>query len=183
MEEKFDLTEIEKSAHTLYDGKIISLRVDDVILPDGQDAKREYVHHRGGASILAVDGEDNVYLVRQFRYPYRETVLEIPAGKLEEGEDAITTAERELKEEIGMIASEIVPFGLLYPSPGYTDERLYVFLARGLIEGSMSLDDGEFLRVEKLPFAEVLSDVMSGKIRDAKTCFAILKYANLAKKF
>lgn len=172
-----DLIEVEKQAHTLYNGRIISLRVDDVTLPDGNAAKREYVCHRGGASILAVDDEDCVYLVRQFRYPYREVLLEIPAGKLEEGEEAIVTARRELEEETGLVADEIVPFGMIYPTPGYTDEHLYIFLAKGLKATSAHLDDGEFLRVERLPFKEVLDRVLRGEIRDGKTCYAVLKYA------
>lgn len=177
MENNIILTETEKAAHTLYEGRIITLRVDDVTLPDGRDAKREYVCHRGGAAVLAVDDEDCVYLVRQFRYPYREELLEIPAGKLEEGEEAIATARRELEEEIGMTADEILPFGLIYPTPGYTNENLHIFLARGLKKGNMHLDDGEFLRVERVPFKTVLERIMSGEIKDGKTCYAVLKLA------
>ena len=179
MERLLNLTETEKTAHTLYEGRIIDLRVDDVTLPDGRDAKREYVCHRGGAAVLAVDDEGYVYLVRQFRYPYREELVEIPAGKLEKGEEAIATARRELEEEIGMTADEIVPFGLIYPTPGYTNEHLHIFLAKGLKKGSMHLDDGEFLRVERVPFESVLQRVLSGEIRDGKTCYAILKYSVL----
>ncbi|MCM1305854.1 MAG: NUDIX hydrolase [Bacteroides sp.] len=177
MDKNLNLTEIEKTAHVLYEGWIISLRVDDVTLPDGRDAKREYVSHRGGAAVLAVDDEEYVYLVRQFRYPYREELVEIPAGKLEEGEEAIYTARRELDEEIGMTAEEILPFGVIYPTPGYTDEHLHIFLAKGLKKTHMHLDDGEFLRVERVPYKTVLSQVLSGEIKDGKTCYAILKYA------
>lgn len=177
MEKELNLTETEKTANVIYDGRIISLRVDDVILPDGRKAKREYVCHRGGAAILAVDDENCVYLVRQFRYPYREELLEIPAGKLEKGEEAIATARRELEEEIGMTADEIIPFGLIYPTPGYTDEKLHIFLAKGLKKGNMHLDDGEFLRVERLPFNTVLDRVLSGEIKDGKTCYAVMKYS------
>ena len=176
--ENLNLTEIEKQANVVYEGRIISLRNDDIILPDGKPAKREYVCHRGGASILAVDDENYVYLVRQFRYPYREELLEIPAGKLEEGEEAIVTARRELEEETGLVADEIEPFGLIYPTPGYTNENLYVFLATGLKPTKAHLDEGEFLRVERLPFDEVFEKVISGEIKDGKTCFAILKYAH-----
>lgn len=175
--QNIDLTEIQKNSRTLYAGRIISLQVDDIYLPDGREAMREYVHHRGGASVLAVDDEGFVYLVRQFRYPYKEELLEIPAGKLEEGEEAIVTAKRELEEEIGMTAEEILPYGLIYPTPGYTDENLYVFLAKGLKKSRMHPDDEEFLRVERKPFKEVLEQVLSGKLRDGKTCYAIMKYA------
>ena len=172
-----NLVEKEKQANVVYEGRIISLRNDDIILPDGRPAMREYVCHRGGASVLAVDDEGFVYLVRQFRYPYREIMLEIPAGKLEEGEEAIVTAGRELEEETGFTAERIIPYGLIYPTPGYTNEHLYVFLATGLKKSKMHLDDGEFLNVEKVPFKELLSEVMSGKIRDGKTCYAVMKYA------
>lgn len=177
MKRELDLTEAEKRANSVYEGRIISLRVDDVVLPDGREAKREYVCHRGGAAVLAVDDEGYAYLVRQFRYPYREELVEIPAGKLEEGEEAIVTARRELKEETGMTADEILPFGVMYPTPGYTDERLHIFLARGLKQGSIHPDDGEFLRVERIPFETVLARVLSGEIRDGKTCYAVMKYS------
>ncbi|MBD5091908.1 MAG: NUDIX hydrolase [Clostridiales bacterium] len=171
------LIEKEAEAHLLYDGRIIKLRVDDVTLPDGKPSKREYVSHNGGAAILAVDDEDFVYLVRQFRYPYREVIYEIPAGKLEVGEEAIVTAERELEEEVGLNADEIIPYGMLYPSPGYTNENLYIFLAKGLKQAKAHLDDEEFLNVHRLPYEQVLTMVMNGQIRDAKTCYAILRFA------
>ena len=179
MDKILDLTETEKRANVVYEGRIITLRNDDIPVPDGRDAKREYVCHRGGAAVLAVDDGGYVYLVRQFRYPYREELVEIPAGKLEEGEEAIVTARRELEEEIGMTADEIVPFGMIYPTPGYTDEHLHIFLAKGLKKGSMHLDDGEFLRVERVPFKTVLAHVLSGEIKDGKTCYAVMKYALL----
>ncbi len=180
MENEFaNLIEKEKQAHVVYEGRIISLRNDDIVLPDGREAKREYVCHNGGASVLAIDGEGFVYLVRQFRYPYREVLLEIPAGKLEKGEEAIFTAGRELQEETGFTAGSIAPLGLIYPTPGYTNENLYVFLATDLKTSKMKLDDGEFLNVEKVPFLKLLSDVLDGKIRDGKTCYAVMKYALL----
>ena len=179
VEKELNLTETEKKANVVYEGRILSLRNDDITLPDGRDAKREYVCHRGGAAVLAVDDDGYVYLVRQFRYPYREELVEIPAGKLEEGEEAICTACRELEEEIGMTADEILPFGMIYPTPGYTNEHLHIFLAKGLKKGSMHLDDGEFLRVERVPFKTVLERVLNGKIRDSKTCYAVMKYAIL----
>jgi len=172
-----DLVERTLKANTLYSGKIISLNVDDVALPDGRSAKREYVRHSGGAAILAVDGEGYVYLARQYRYACREVVVEIPAGKLEKGESAATAAARELEEEIGIIADEIVPYGVLYPTPGYTDELLHIFLAKGLKNGIKHLDDEEFLNAERLPFAEALRMVLRGEIKDAKTCYAVLRYA------
>lgn len=172
-----NLIEVQLKENRLYDGKIISLNVDDIALPDGRNAKREYVRHNGGAAILAVDDEGYAYLVRQFRYAYREVVEEIPAGKLEAGEAASMTAARELEEETGFTAEAITPFGVLYPTPGYTNEHLYIFLAKGLKKGRAHLDSDEFLNVERLPFKDVLKRVLSGDIKDSKTCYAVLRYA------
>lgn len=171
------LVETQIKSRLIYDGRIIKLKTDDIIQPDGSPSMREYVCHRGGAAILAVDDENCVYLVRQFRYPYKEVIFEIPAGKLEEGEEASITAERELEEEVGLRADEITPFGMLYPSPGYTDERLHIYLAKGLKKTSAHLDDGEFLNVHRLPFDQVISMVLKGEIHDAKTCYAVLRYS------
>ncbi|MBQ8178431.1 MAG: NUDIX hydrolase [Clostridia bacterium] len=173
-----DLIEKEVRKNYIYKGKILNLRADDVMLPDGSLSTREYVEHRGGASVLAVDDEGYVYLVKQYRYAYREAILEIPAGKLEVGEEPIVTAFRELSEETGLIG-EIEPFGLLYPTPGYTNEPLYVFKATKLKKDVQRLDDGEFLDVIRIPFADALQMVMDGVIRDAKTAYAILRYARL----
>lgn len=171
--------EKEVKANVVYKGKILTLRVDDILTPDGKNAKREYVEHRGGAGILAIDKEGYVYLVKQYRYAYREELLEIPAGKLEEGEPAITTAMRELEEETGL-KGKIEEFGLLYPTPGYTNEPLYIFIATDLETSEQHLDEGEFLDVVRLPFIEAYDMVISGKIKDGKTCFAILKYYALS---
>lgn len=179
MDEK--LIEKEIKANKLYDGRVINLRVDDVLLPDGRPAKREYVQHRGGAAILAMDDEGMVYMVRQFRYPYRETLLEIPAGKLEAGEEPIVTATRELAEETGLIAERLAPYGVIYPSPGYTDEKLYIFFASGLRQREAHPDADEFLNVVRMPFEQALQGVLTGDIKDSKTCYAILKYAHLRR--
>lgn len=170
--------EKEVSSNLIYKGKILSLRVDDILTGDGKSAKREYVEHRGGAGVLAVDKEGYVYLVKQYRYAYRQELLEIPAGKLEEGEPPILTAERELEEETGLKA-KIQEFGLLYPTPGYTNEPLYIFLATDLQRGNMHLDDGEFLDVVRMPFEQAYQMVLLNQIKDAKTVVAILKYKAL----
>lgn len=160
----------------LYDGAILKLNVDSVTLPNGREAKREYVSHRGGAAILALDEEKNVYLVRQFRYPYKEILLEIPAGKLEIGEPPIETAKRELMEETGL-SGDVIPFGKLYPSPGYTNEIIHIFLAENLTKHTENPDEDEFLDVVKIPFETLLAEVKNGNIKDGKTCYAVLKYA------
>jgi len=172
-----ELIEKELKSNLIYDGRIIKVKNDDVVLPNGANSKREYVEHPGGATILALDEEENVYLIRQFRYAYREVIWEAPAGKLEKGEDPKEAAKRELEEEIGMIAGKIEDFGLVYPSPGYTNEHLYIYVATDLKKSKQHLDDTEFLNVYKMPFKEALDKVTSGEITDGKTAYAILKYA------
>ena len=172
-----DIDEKTLRENKLYEGRIISLYVDDVLLPNGEKGSREYVSHRGGAAILPVDEDGNVYLVRQFRYPYREEILEIPAGKLEKGEEFYSTAVRELEEETGMKASKMTFLGVLYPTPGYTNEHLYVYLATELTKGKAHLDEDEFVGIVKMPFDEVCEMVRNNRIKDAKTCYAVLRYA------
>ncbi len=176
-----DLIEKTTKATYLYKGKIINLRVDDVTLPNGEASTREYVEHRGGAGVLAVDDENYVYLVKQFRYPYGEEMLEIPAGKLEEGELPIVTASRELSEETGLQGT-VEEFGLLYPTPGYTNERLYIYLATNLRQKEAHPDSGEYLTVVRISLAEAYGKVLKGEIKDAKTAYAILKYVNIKNK-
>ena len=176
MDNEQDLMEKTLRSTTHYDGVVCQFRVDDVELPNGNRSSREYVHHRGGAAILPVDDEGYAYVVRQYRHPYREVITEIPAGKLEAGEDPLMTASRELEEEIGMKASEIVPFGMLYPSPGYTDEHLYIYLATGLQRSHAHLDEDEFLHVKRVKVSDLLEQVLSGEIHDSKTCYAVLRY-------
>jgi len=177
MEKDKDL--IEKTLHSelIFDGHVIKVKHDDIELPNGNTAKREYLEHRGGAAILAVDEDGLTYLVRQFRYPYKEVIYEIPAGKLEIGEDPDETAIRELKEEAGLECLELVKYGTLYPSPGYTNENLHIYLAKSFKKAEMHLDYDEFLNVYKIPFKDVLKMVIQGEIKDAKTCFAVIRYA------
>ena len=173
-----NLIEKTLSSKELYHGKIINLWLDDVELPDGKQSKREFVEHHGGAGILAIDG-DNMWLVKQFRYPYKEVLEEIPAGKLEKGEEAIVTAKRELIEEIGYSCDTIEQFGLIYPTPGYTNEPLYIFLATDLKKKETHLDEDEFISAYTRPIKDVLKDIIDGKIKDGKTCYAVLKYCLL----
>ncbi len=173
--DEIDLIEKQTKENSVFKGRIVNLYVDDVELFDGSVSKREYVAHPGGASILAVEGDD-VYLIRQFRYPYREVIWEIPAGKLEKDEEPIVTAGRELEEEIGFTAGKIEPFGLIYPTPGYTNENLYVFLATDLEKTAEHRDEGEFLNVVKMPIKKAYEMVLSGEIHDGKTAYAIMRY-------
>lgn len=169
-------TEKTVTEKVIYDGKILKLNRDEVILENGEKAIREVVHHSGGAGVLAVDDEENVYLVKQFRYPYGEEMLEIPAGKLSKGEDPLDCAKRELEEETGMIAGKIEALGAFRPSPGYTDEKIYLFVAKELKQGRQNLDEDEFLDVTKCDLFRAVKMIERGEITDAKTVIAIYKY-------
>ena len=161
---------------TIYDGKILKLNRDEVLLENGEMAIREVIHHSGGAGVLAIDDDENLYLVKQFRYPYHEEMLEIPAGKLALGEDQLECAKRELEEETGMLADKWESLGEYRPTPGYTDEKLYIFLATKLKNGSQRLDEDEFLDVIKCDLFHAVKLIERGEITDAKTVIAIYKY-------
>lgn len=160
----------------VYNGRIINVRNDTVILPNGNTAHREVVEHNGGAGILAVDQEGYTYLVRQYRYPFGITMLEIPAGKIDKGELPLNTATRELAEETGFVADSIVLLSEVYPTVGYSSEIIYIYLATGLRKGIATPDVDEFLQVVRLPVDEVYRMVMNNEIKDSKTVVAILKY-------
>lgn len=170
-----ELTEKQISSELLYQGKILRLTRDEVELCDGRRALREVVHHSGGVSVLPVDDEGNCYLVRQFRYPAGETVLEIPAGKREAGEEPLACAVRELSEETGFTADTFTDLGHFYATPGYSSETIYVYLATGLHAGKSHPDDGEFLNIEKRSLEEMTDMAMRGELVDGKTLIAVLK--------
>lgn len=170
-----DLREIPLSAHYEYEGRIINLRVDEARLPDGTTAAREVIEHPGGVGVLALTDEGEVLLVQQFRYPYGEITTEIPAGKRDRGEDPLETGKRELAEETGATADRFTPLGVIYPTPGYCDEIIHLYLATGLHFAEMHPDEDEFLDVLRLPLAALVERVMAGDIPDAKTQIAALK--------
>ena len=161
-------------SETIFTGKIISVRNDKVELQNGNIAGREVVEHSGGVGIVAMDKDSYVYMVRQYRYPMERELLEIPAGKLEEGEDPAECAARELSEETGFNAEKMIYLGKMYPSPGYCKETLYLYLALGLVSGANHLDPDEFLSVERHPFKEMCDMVSQGHICDAKTSLGLL---------
>ena len=162
-----------------YSGIIVDVTLDQAQLADGSRAFREVVHHPGGVTVLPLDEEGFVYCVRQYRYPYGEVLLELPAGKLEKGEDPFECAKRELSEETGFTADDWQSLGAMYTSPGYCSETLHLYLARSLHAGEAHLDEGEFLAVERIALSELLDMVMANRIRDGKTAMAVLKAARL----
>lgn len=172
-----DYTEEKLRRVNRYDGIIVNIEVDRVKLVNGRETFREVVEHPGGACILPVDQEGNAYCVRQYRYPIGEQLLEAPAGKLEKGEDPLDAAVRELSEETGFSARRIVPLGGYYTSPGFSTEKLYLYLALDLTSGKAHPDEGEFLDVVKIPFRELYEKVKNGEITDGKTAIAVLQAA------
>lgn len=176
---KMDLTEKQLKAEYAFKGKIFNARVDEALMPDGRTAVREVVEHNGGVMVAPLDSDGNLYFVDQFRYPYFEVVTELPAGKLEKGEDPYEAGIRELKEETGMTAEKIISLGKLYPSPGYCGEIIHLYLATGLTYGEQSPDDDEFLEVKKIHISKAVEMVMNGELPDSKTQVGILKIARL----
>ena len=168
-----NLTEKTVRKNVVFDGKIIRVRCDDAELPDGKPCKREVVDHAGGASVLYVR-EGKVLLVRQFRYPYMEETLEIPAGKLNPGEDPARTAARELAEETGWQPASVEHMFTIYPTPGYSAEKIYIYRAHGVREGQVHPDEDEFVTAAFYPIDEVLSMIEKGEIKDAKTIIAVM---------
>lgn len=174
MEERHFETTLE--SETLYQGKIIQVFRDKVQLENGSEAFREVVRHPGGVCVLAITQDNQVLLVRQFRYPYGKQLLEIPAGKREPGEDPRLCGIRELEEETGYQAEEFTQLGVLYPTPGYCDEVITLFLAKKLHPTRQHLDEDEFLDVVALPLEEAVELVRQGELPDAKTQLALLRY-------
>lgn len=158
-----------------YEGIITATSVDEVALRGGSRTYREVVDHPGGVTVIPVDGDGNVWCVRQYRYPMGECLLETPAGKLEPGEDPLECGARELSEETGISAAEYIYLGAVYPSPGFCRETLYIYLARDLSFGERHPDENEFLDVEKHSLEELFSMVMKNELADAKTVIAVLK--------
>ena len=175
MREPMDLAEKTLRREEKFQGRILSVHVDEVLLPNGNTSTREVVEHVDGVAVLPLDERNNVLTVTQYRYVFGKPLLEIPAGKLDPGEDPVTGALRELKEETGAVPDSLLPLGVILPAPGCYGEKLHLFLARGLRMKDQHLDPDEFLNVERIPFSEMVHRVMDGEIEDAKTIAAVLK--------
>ena len=171
-----NLTEKQLSSNYIFKGRIINVRQDTALLPNGTTANREVIEHNGGVCVAALTDENEVLFVRQFRYPYMEEILEIPAGKRDSAdENPLECGKRELKEETGATAKKFIPLGELYPTPGYCGEIIWMYAALGLEFGEQNPDEDEFLEVKKIPLEKAVEMIVSGEIKDAKTQTAILK--------
>ncbi len=163
------------SSECKFDGVVLHLYRDEVSLPDGGRSFREYCKHNGGVCVVALTDEDEVLLVEQYRYAHGELVTELPAGKLEKGEDPDEAVVRELKEETGATAERITYLGEMYPSPALMDEVIYMYLAEGLTFGEQRLDEGEFLSCKRVGLDTLVEMILKGEIKDAKTQCAVLR--------
>lgn len=163
------------ASETIFTGRIIRVTKDTVRLENGSTSTREVVHHNGGACVAALTETGEVYLVRQFRYPYGKELTELPAGKLEPGEDPRVAALRELEEEVGVQADEMISLGEFYPSCGYCNEIIYLYAAKGLHQTRQHLDEDEFVTVQTAPLQSVVQQALSGELQDGKTIAAVLR--------
>ena len=163
------------TSEKLFEGRIIDLRIETVEMPDGKTAYRELVDHPGGVGILALTDDGKIPMVRQYRKPMETVTLEIPAGTLDKEEEPLLCGIRELKEETGYEAKEVISLGYMYPSPGFANEITYVYFAKGLSKGKDNPDEDEFLDVEEFSVAEIEQMILKNEINDGKTLVAFLK--------
>lgn len=171
--------EKKQSEQEIFKGKVFRVIVDEALLENGKLARREVVHHHGGACVAAITPEKEIYMVRQFRYSFGEELWELPAGKLEPNEDPLEAAKRELEEEAGITAQNYFDLGVLYPTVGFCTEKIYTWAATDLKATQQHLDEDEFLSVYKVPLKKAVEMVLSGEIRDSKTAVAVLKLDQL----
>lgn len=170
-----DLTEKTLSSRRVFQGRLLRIDVDTVSLPNGDESVREVVRHPGGVCVLPLHDDGTVSVVEQFRYPYAQVLTELPAGKLEPGEDPDQAIRRELSEEVGLTAGEWIDMGLFYPSVGYCDEVIHLYFARRLTQGDCHPDLDEFLAPKRVPLSRLVDQVMKGQIPDGKSAALILK--------
>jgi ADP-ribose pyrophosphatase len=166
------------ASRRLYEGRVVNLRVDDVRTPGGLETRREIVEHHGAVALVAIDDQERVLLVKQYRHAAGRVMTEIPAGALEAGEDPDAAAARELAEETGYTAALLERIGGIFPSPGFCTEYIHLYAAHGLTAGPSHPEDDEHILVEAVPWAEVMRRVRAGEIQDAKSITALLLMAS-----
>ena len=168
-----------KKERRIFSGVLLKLNKDIVELNNGNSQVREYIKTDDASCCVAIDKDDNIILVKQYRYAQKRELIELPAGKIDKGETPIETAKRELLEETGFISDEWKEIGFFYPAT-YSTQKLYIFLAKNVIwKQDLNLDEGEFLSVLKIPYNDFLKKIINGKIKDSKTIIGILKYNNM----
>ena len=171
-----NLVETQVESREIFDGHIMHVFKDTVRLPNGADASREYMRHVGAVCVVPLLDDGSVLLERQFRYPVGQVLIEIPAGKLDsKAEDPQEAAKRELLEETGAVAGELIELGLFFPACAYSDEAIHMYAAKNITFREQKLDEDEFLNVFTMPLEQAVSEVLTGKIPDAKTQTALLK--------
>jgi ADP-ribose pyrophosphatase len=168
------VSEKTMSSQQIYDGRILKLRLDTVRLPSGRMSKREIVEHEDSIAIVAIDGDDNVLLVKQFRKAVEKEVLEIPAGGIEPGEEPVAAVKRELREETGFLPKRVERIGGFYSAPGYSSEFLHLFIASDLTPKKLQAEDTESIKVERVPVSQILELIRTDAISDAKSVAGLL---------
>ncbi len=176
-----ELTEKTLSSESIFEGKIVRLKLDSIELPNGNTATREVVNHPGGVTVVALTDKNEVLFVRQYRYPYGETILELPAGKLEKNMTPLENGKRELLEETGAVGYNYISLGVSYSSPGFCDETVHMYMCRIEKFDEQRLDEDEFLNVEKIPLDTAVEMVLNNRIFDGKTQTALLKAVMLLR--
>lgn len=176
------LEEKQISSEEIFDGVAIHLFRDEILLPDGNKGVREVIRHPGAVCVLPVTDDGDVIFVNQFRYAFNKVTLEAPAGKLEKGEDPKLAALRELSEETGLDAENLIPMGDMYTTPALIDEVIHLYLATDLTQGEQHLDKDEFINTLKMPLSEAVEMVMKGEIKDSKTQTVLLKAERYLKE-
>ena len=170
-----DMTETTIKSTELFNGRVLHMKLDEVELDGGRRSSREWVEHPGGVCVAALNEQNELLFVRQFRYPYKEIVLELPAGKLEPGSTPLENGKRELLEETGAQGCSYISMGQVYPSPGYTNEIILLYACRVKTQGESKPDEGELLRLEKIPLTKAVEMVLNNQLPDAKTQIAVMK--------